>query len=211
MKKPKTGEMFPEESSTKKRILTAALAEFSEFGLAGARVDRIAQKAGVNKAMIYYHFSSKKALHQEVIKQHFSRILTAAGQAVTVSDHFEDLLKSFTEVYAAAFSINPEFVRIFLHEMADSEGANTKMIADMIAGSGLPKQIVSSFQTGIEQGHFRPVDVRQTFVSFILMNVGYFILAPIIDKIWDVTDRDQFVSERKEAVIDLFLYGVKMR
>ncbi len=51
--------------------------------------------------------------------------------------------------------------------------------------------------------------VRQAFVSFILMNVGYFVLAPLIDKIWGVTDRDQFVAERKEAVIDLFLYGVK--
>lgn len=69
--------------------------------------------------------------------------------------------------------------------------------------AALHKEIVDEYFSQI-----RP-QVRQTSVSFILMNVGYFVLAPLIDNIWDVTDRDQFIVERKEAVIDLFLHGVK--
>jgi hypothetical protein len=69
--------------------------------------------------------------------------------------------------------------------------------------AALHKEIVDEYFSQI-----RP-RVRQTSVSFILINVGYFVLAPLIDKIWDVTDRDQFVAERKEAIIDLFLHGVK--
>lgn len=53
---------------TREKILTAALHEFSLHGLAGARVDNIAETAGVNKAMIYYHFESKEALFNELFK-----------------------------------------------------------------------------------------------------------------------------------------------
>src|SRR5580692_4896301 len=49
------------ESRTK--ILDAALSEFSQHGLAGARTDRIAQAAGVNKALLYYYFESKENLY----------------------------------------------------------------------------------------------------------------------------------------------------
>ncbi len=50
------------ESKTRQKILEAARAEFARHGLAGARVERIARKAKVNKAMLYYHFQSKENL-----------------------------------------------------------------------------------------------------------------------------------------------------
>jgi AcrR family transcriptional regulator len=53
---------------TKDKILEAALHEFSMHGVAGARVDEIARFAGVNKAMIYYHFESKEALFNELFQ-----------------------------------------------------------------------------------------------------------------------------------------------
>lgn len=53
---------------TREKIIQAALHEFSVHGLAGARVDRIAEEAGVNKAMIYYHFKNKEALFNELFQ-----------------------------------------------------------------------------------------------------------------------------------------------
>src|SRR5882672_2335421 len=55
-------------------ILAAAALEFSERGYAGARVDRIARRAGVNKAMLYYHFGSKQALYRALLRQIFSQV-----------------------------------------------------------------------------------------------------------------------------------------
>ncbi len=196
---------------TRERILSAALHEFGLFGLAGARVDRIAERAGVNKAMIYYHFSSKAALHKEIVDEHFSLILDRVHRAFSGSARPEDALAIFAGVYAQTFSNRPEFRPMFLRELADPTSEMVDRLAGTIADSGLPKQIVSNFRDAIEQGRFRSVDIRQAFVSFILMNVGYFILAPLIDRIWEVADRDQFIIERKEAVLDLFLYGVMKR
>lgn len=52
---------------TKQELLAAATAEFAEHGLAGARVDRIAEAAGVNKQRIYGHFGSKDGLFDAVL------------------------------------------------------------------------------------------------------------------------------------------------
>lgn len=60
--------MSTKSELTREKILTAALHEFSLHGLAGARVDTIAETAGINKAMIYYHFESKEALFKELFK-----------------------------------------------------------------------------------------------------------------------------------------------
>jgi AcrR family transcriptional regulator len=55
--------------ATKERILAAALAEFSEKGISGARVDAIADRAGVNKRMLYYYFGSKDDLFREILRR----------------------------------------------------------------------------------------------------------------------------------------------
>jgi TetR/AcrR family transcriptional regulator len=55
--------------ATKRRILDAALQEFSAKGISGARVDAIAARAGVNKALLYYYFGSKEDLFREVLGQ----------------------------------------------------------------------------------------------------------------------------------------------
>lgn len=59
---------------TKERILAAALAEFSAYGVAGARVDRIAQTAGCNKNLIYVYFENKETLFTTVLEKHLSRV-----------------------------------------------------------------------------------------------------------------------------------------
>jgi AcrR family transcriptional regulator len=60
--------------ATKERILEAAMAEFSAYGVAGARVDRIAKTAGCNKNLIYVYFENKERLFTTVLEKHLSRV-----------------------------------------------------------------------------------------------------------------------------------------
>jgi TetR/AcrR family transcriptional regulator len=59
---------MPVEPATPERILDAAIEEFVEHGLAGARVDRIAMRAGVNKQLLYRHFGSKDGLFDAAVR-----------------------------------------------------------------------------------------------------------------------------------------------
>jgi AcrR family transcriptional regulator len=60
--------------ATRERILDAALAEFSAYGVAGARVDRIAKNAGCNKNLIYIYFENKETLFGTVLKKNLSKL-----------------------------------------------------------------------------------------------------------------------------------------
>ena len=71
---------------TKDKILAAALDEFARKGLAGTRVDQIAQAAGVNKAMIYYHFASKEELFNELFQSEMELLKKELGQAMSQRD-----------------------------------------------------------------------------------------------------------------------------
>ncbi|MGO1070701.1 TetR family transcriptional regulator [Lysobacter sp. CA199] len=60
--------------ASRERILEAAMAEFSAYGIAGARVDRIAKTAGCNKNLIYIYFESKEALFTTILRKHLTRV-----------------------------------------------------------------------------------------------------------------------------------------
>jgi AcrR family transcriptional regulator len=63
----------PEE--TKRRLFESATAEFTSHGIAGARIDRIASAAGVNKERIYAYFGNKRQLFETVVGEHVARFL----------------------------------------------------------------------------------------------------------------------------------------
>src|ERR1700721_1258665 len=70
---------------TRARILDAATREFSANGLAGARTERIAEAAGVNKALLYYYFRNKEALYAEALDAVAARV-SASSMAVLTQE-----------------------------------------------------------------------------------------------------------------------------
>jgi len=67
-----------DSNATKARLLDAAFTEFATYGIAGARVDRIAENAGANKRLIYVYFGNKEQLFDEVLQ----RALTAGAESI---------------------------------------------------------------------------------------------------------------------------------
>jgi AcrR family transcriptional regulator len=70
----KEGHPLKNAEATKERILEAAMEEFSSYGIAGARVDRIAKNAGCNKNMIYIYFENKETLFTTVLQNNLTRV-----------------------------------------------------------------------------------------------------------------------------------------
>jgi AcrR family transcriptional regulator len=99
-------------------IFKAAAEEFSERGFDGAGVDRIAAKARVNKAMLYYHFGSKRALYIEVLRDMFGAVSekarAIAGSAGTAPEKLDRWIATIIQEAAA----RPWFPPIMLRELA---------------------------------------------------------------------------------------------
>ena len=85
-------------AATRQRLIDAARAEFAEFGIAGARVDRIAANAGANKAQIYNYFGSKDLLFDAVWESVVQQVIDAnpidaadlAGYAARLADTYHE-------------------------------------------------------------------------------------------------------------------------
>lgn len=76
MSEPTTPKTVKDARATRERILEAAMVEFAAYGIAGARVDRIAHASAANKNSIYRYFESKELLFAAVLQRHLERIYT---------------------------------------------------------------------------------------------------------------------------------------
>lgn len=81
--------------ATRERILSAALGEFADKGLAGARVDAIARRARVNKRMLYHYFGHKEDLFREIIRR---KVAARAAAIADAPEALEEFLPYFFEL-----------------------------------------------------------------------------------------------------------------
>lgn len=137
------------------QILAAAAREFAERGYAGAGVDRIARRARVNKAMLYYHFGSKRTLYRTLLRQTFSEVAGRLEQIAASPTPAGDQLDRAIATFASYIAEHPTFPAIMMREVA--EGGVHLDRETLAALSGLPVAIGRIVQRGIEHQELRPV------------------------------------------------------
>ena len=119
---------------TAEKILTAARAVFAENGYNGAHVDEIAERAGVNKATLYYQIGDKDTLFANVIHQVIGNAAQGIAHAVAKVDQPEEKLKVYINCIAANVDKNPELPSIMMREVA-ADGAHLPrvVVEDIVA------------------------------------------------------------------------------
>jgi AcrR family transcriptional regulator len=173
---PAAEERLRDADRSQNTILAAAKGEFAEYGLGGARMDRIAERAGLNKRLIYYYFEDKEKLFQAVLEQayrdireeeHKLRLLDLAPAAAVRR------LVEFTWTY---YLEHPEFLTLLnsanLHKarhLQDSQQARA-------LNSPLIDTLAQILERGRREGSFRGgVDPVQLYVS--IAGLSYFYLS----------------------------------
>jgi len=196
---------------TRSRVLGAAAEEFAANGLAGARVDRIARLAGVNKAMIYYHFSSKENLYQTIIDQQVELVVKGISDLADAATDLESALMQLSRAYHAAFGGDQRFRAIFLHDLAAGGQRLKKSLTELIWKKGLPARLKQLLDEGIREGRYRHFDSRHALISFAGMNLFYLVLMPIAVSIWEIEDEKEFSQSRPAEIVDIFMRGITKR
>src|SRR6516162_9999524 len=98
-------------------ILAAALAEFAQQGLAGARMDAIADAAGVNKALLYYYFHSKDDLYGAVLRDFFVRLRSRIAKALESDSPAGVKILRYARAHFDSVAESPYYARLFQGEM----------------------------------------------------------------------------------------------
>ena len=105
--------------SSRDRLFRAAAVEFAARGYEGAKVDRIAARARLNKAMLYYHFASKAALYREVLGDMFASTARATREVREAGGTPEGQLRAFIDAIAREGQARPHFPPMWLREVAE--------------------------------------------------------------------------------------------
>src|SRR5215471_4144707 len=114
--KPRLGTRGAPEQS-RAAILQAAVREFAEKGLAGARTDSIAAAASVNKALLYYYFHSKEDLYSAVIDQVFAGLKQRVFAALAQDVPPRDKIVAYVSAYFDYISTHPLYPKLGQREM----------------------------------------------------------------------------------------------
>lgn len=153
------------EADTRARILQAAAEVFADIGFAGARVDEIAARAGVNKAMLYYHVGDKEHLYATVLTETIDRVPPILRKALENVHTPAEKLQCVLDTMATLPTTNPHFVPIMLREIA-SGGATLpdEMLVRMAAIFRVVSDVLAE---GVASGDFRATDPLLTHVTLV--------------------------------------------
>jgi TetR/AcrR family transcriptional regulator len=105
--------------TSRQKLFDAATREFAARGFDGAKVDRIAAEAGVNKAMLYYHFPSKAALFRDVLIDMFQSTARAVRAVRDAGGPPEAQIRGFIQAFVREGQARPHFPPMWLREIAE--------------------------------------------------------------------------------------------
>jgi AcrR family transcriptional regulator len=157
-------------------ILAAARDEFAEHGLGGARMDRIAERAGVNKRLIYYYFEDKDRLFQAVLEQTYRDIRDEERRLNLLALKPADAVRRLVEFTWDYYLAHPEFLSLLNTENLQAARHLAKSQRAREMNSPLIATLGEILERGRKDGTFRGgVDPLQLYVS--IAGLAYFYLS----------------------------------
>ncbi len=199
---------------TKTKIISAAIQVFAEKGKHGTRMEEIAARASVNKAMLYYYYTSKEILFKEILKTILERItatiVTHTKQIIENTNNPMEIVEGFIHAHNKAFSQNSEYTKVILNAIINTPEEFREVMEVTQPDHIFPQKLMDIFKQGISQNNFRNVDPMQVFISIIGTNLIYFIGKPIAEILMNLKVRDEkaFLRKREDSVADLLLNGL---
>lgn len=206
-------------TDSRQRIIEAAIDVFAQKSKHGARMDEIAAKAEVNKAMVYYYYSTKDSLFRAILvtilKRVYDRVFDILGSESDTNKNQAVTVASLVKAHFAAFSEDVRFAKILLHALANEPKdlkAAIRVIRDQDETSKprLPEALLSAVKEGILKTEFQELDASQVLVCIIGMSLTYFVDKQIAETLLNqkVDSEEAFLEEREKRTVDFVLHGV---
>jgi len=198
-------------SDTERDIFDAALRVFARDGQRGARMQEIADAAGINKAMLHYYFRSKKQLYEKVFAFTMRRFMASFGASLEKAPTFEETLRVFIDGYVDFVRSNEDAMRLMVNENLTGGSLLGEHLREATkAGDAPPTILVETIAAAVEAGEIRRVDPDHTVLSVVSTCLFFFVAQPTVQVMHPAAgeDWDAFVEERKEHLFDLIYRGL---
>ncbi|MFD2247452.1 TetR/AcrR family transcriptional regulator [Pontibacter ruber] len=197
------------QQSTEEKILAAAAKVFMEKGMAGARMQDIADEAGINKALLHYYFRSKEKLFDEIFKEVSGQLLPRLNQIIESDISLFDKIWAFCQEYISRMVENPYLPLFIVEETNKQQGAflerhlgNKRLRLDKLA---------QQVQQEVARGTIKPIHPLELFLTIISMCAFPFLGKPLLQHMSGMND-DMFnamMEARKSEVPKFIINAIK--
>jgi len=199
-----------QEKNTEEQIIEAARKIFVKRGLDGARMQDIADEAGINKAMLHYYYRSKDKLFEIVFNEAFSKVVTPLGHILEGTRPIEEKIKEVIDHYITGISQVPYLPIFILTEVNQRPEIMIKRLNSQPSFGSIMNFMKEVIEAG-KNGKIREVSPIQLFLNIVSLCIFPFVARPLIQGIFqqDNVQFDMLVEERKKMVADVILAWLK--
>lgn len=195
--------------ATRHGLLAAATELFAARGFDGVSVEQIAQRAGVTKALINYHFGGKHKLYVTIMTSTFSDIVDRVEHVAASNRPAPEQLREFVALVGEMATGRPHFPAMMLREvLAGGAHVAAEIVPYLMRVLGAVRRIV---EHGVRDGTLRPVDPMFTHLSLVGSLLFFFATAPFRERLAGATDpplRPRPAAEYVRHVQELIARGL---
>ncbi|GAA4241410.1 TetR/AcrR family transcriptional regulator [Winogradskyella damuponensis] len=197
------------DENTEELILNAAKHIFQSKGMVGARMQEIADKAGINKAMLHYYYRNKQLLFEAVFKNAFSLLAPQLNAVLNDDSSIEDKVKNFTLNYINFIAKHPYLPNFIIQEL----NRNPDFLLKMKDNPAFPniEKFKKQVAQEVEKGILKPISAEQLFINIMALNVFPFVAKPLLVAFTNTDDETykQLIEDRKTEVADFIINSIK--
>jgi TetR/AcrR family transcriptional regulator len=214
MSKKRSDDIKPrrrDPAATRKKLLTAARREFASSGLAGARVDEITARAGVNKQLVYHYFGDTDALYLAVLEWVYEEIRAKERQLNLEGLPPERAIKKLIESSFDHLAAHPDFIVL----LNDENRSGARHVRGSRKLEAMHSPLVSLVSTilgqGVKAGIFRKgINPVHLYISIAGLSYFYFSNTPTLSAIFgkDLSSRAARQARRRH-VVDLVMHSLR--
>jgi len=196
--------------STEGKILEAAKKVFIQKGMYGARMQEIADEAGINKALLHYYFRSKNKLFEAIFEKVFLELVPKAFSILKADIPFEEKINQFVSNYIDLVIENP-FMPIFIINEINQNPGRFSQITHLVGT--IKGTVFKEINEKVKSGEYREIDPVQMFSSVISMTLFPFLAKPLIQGAFGYSDEKfkEYLEERKKLIPEIILSYLKSK
>jgi AcrR family transcriptional regulator len=197
------------DNTTEEQILDAAKNIFQTKGMDGARMQEIADQAGINKAMLHYYYKSKQLLFEAVFKNAFSLLAPQLNKILNDDSSIEDKVKNFTSNYIT-FIVKHPYLPNFIIQELNRNPDFIKTIQENNTFLNIEK-FKSQVELEVNKGILKPTKGDQLFINILALNIFPFVAKPLIKAFTKEDDKGfkQLMEQRKTEVSEFIIQAIK--
>ena len=201
--------MNAKTENTEQQILSAAKCVFQQKGMDGARMQEIADEAGINKALLHYYYRSKQLLFEAVFKAAFLSLIPQLSKILDNDLTLEEKIRTFAANYIQFVAEHPYLPNFIIQEI----NKNPQFIRKILDNKDFPsiEKFKAQVKMEIEKGTIKAIKAEQLFINLMALNVFPFIAAPLIKGVLKMDDKTfkQMMEDRKTEVGDFIINSIK--